>query len=290
MGANTNILQFFKNVANYVQTDLSKIAVISKSRSSSINRINMMGEALEFFVKDGFCNSFKVNDPNIKRQVHSEYFSYLGNQNNPPDIIIRKGDAIEVKKIDGLKSVDIALNSSYPKCKLYSDSQLITSACKDCEDWREKDIIYAIGLIDHKKIKVLMMIYGDCYAANKEIYERVKENISSSFENLNLEFSKTKELGRINKVDPLGITNLRIRGMWTIKNPIQVYPEIFNYSKEDSLTVISLMRKSKFESFNKNNKDELKKLKGCEIKEIKIPEPNNLAKLTKAIIIKLQIK
>ena len=32
-----------------------------------------------------------------------------------------------------------------------------------------------------------------------------------------LYFAETKELGRVNQVDPLGITNLRIRGMWQIE-------------------------------------------------------------------------
>ncbi len=31
-----------------------------------------------------------------------------------------------------------------------------------------------------------------------------------------IEFSKTRELGRVNKVDPIGITYLRIRGKWGI--------------------------------------------------------------------------
>lgn len=37
-----------------------------------------------------------------------------------------------------------------------------------------------------------------------------------------LEFAKTKEIGRLNKVDPVGITYLRIRGMWGIKNPVDI--------------------------------------------------------------------
>ena len=38
-----------------------------------------------------------------------------------------------------------------------------------------------------------------------------------------LEAGETDELGRINKVDPLGITSLRVRGMWQIKNPSKVF-------------------------------------------------------------------
>ena len=53
-------------------------------------------------------------------EKYSEVFSYLGNTSNPPDMIIKDGDAIEVKKIEGFNT--LMLNSSYPKQKLYSSS------------------------------------------------------------------------------------------------------------------------------------------------------------------------
>ena len=34
-----------------------------------------------------------------------------------------------------------------------------------------------------------------------------------------IEFIHTNEIGKLKRVDPLGITNLRIRGMWNIENP-----------------------------------------------------------------------
>lgn len=39
----------------------------------------------------------------------------------------------------------------------------------------------------------------------------------------NISLTDTRELGKLNKVDPLGITYLRIRGMWGIENPFQVF-------------------------------------------------------------------
>jgi hypothetical protein len=39
----------------------------------------------------------------------------------------------------------------------------------------------------------------------------------------------TKELGRYNKIDPLEITDLRIRGMYQVKHPTKV----FDYLLED---------------------------------------------------------
>ena len=44
----------------------------------------------------------------------------------------------------------IALNSSYPTAKLYSDSPMITKACRESEEWTEKDLLYAIGSVDRQ--------------------------------------------------------------------------------------------------------------------------------------------
>ena len=185
--------------------------------------MNNMGESLEMFVKDIFCNSLGENDLKKKKQIYEEYFSYTGNQNNPPDIMIKLGDAIEVKKIESNGNT-VALNSSYPKNKLFSNSPMITKACRDCEKWTQKDMLYVIGNLREDQIKSLWFIYGDCFAADKEIYERIKNRISIGLEDLSgVELSQTNEIGRINKVDPLGITNLRIRGMWQIDHPSKIF-------------------------------------------------------------------
>lgn len=211
----TNILQAIHTIINNPIPDL-----VTHYKSKSQNRINSIGEALEEFIKDSFADTIYETNPITKLEKHSQLFSYIGNQNNPPDLIIKKGDAVEVKKIQSLNSA-IALNSSYPKAKLYQDSPMITSACRKCESWTEKDIIYAIGVIQESNgkqvVKLLWLIQGDCYAASKEIYERISKQIASGINQIpSVEFSITKELGRVNKVDPLGITYLRIRGMWGI--------------------------------------------------------------------------
>lgn len=78
------------------------------------NRINNAGNGLEEYVKDLFSNTFNHNsDERLIKQ--SEVFSYLGNAKNPPDAMLRDGDAIEVKKIES--DSPLQLNSSYPKHK-----------------------------------------------------------------------------------------------------------------------------------------------------------------------------
>ncbi len=66
-------------------------------------------------------------------------------------------------------------------------------------------------MCEKEKIRSIWLVYGDCFAANKSIYERVKSTISEGLTTLNLDLSTTNELGRVNKVDPLGVTYLRIR-------------------------------------------------------------------------------
>lgn len=280
----SNLLVAVKNI---VTRPILNIASYYKSH----NRINNNGEALETYIKDVFCDSIDL-EIDQKLVKYQEHFSYLGNQNNPPDIMIRNGDAIEVKKIEGLVS-GIALNSSYPKDKLYSNSLMITSECKSCESWTEKDLIYAIGVVNQDKLKSLWFVYGDCYSASKDTYERIKNTITSGLTEIDgIELSDTKELGRVNRVDPLGITYLRIRGMWGIDNPRKVFNYITTPNNEDTFTLNVLMLKEKYQSFPQIDRDNLENLDNdnLEISDVRIKSPNNPATLLDAKLIKFAIK
>ena len=46
-----------------------------------------------------------------------------------------------------------------------------------------------------------------------------------------LNLSETKELGRKNKIDPLGISSLRVRGMWIFQTPQKIF-EYLNFPKQ----------------------------------------------------------
>ena len=200
----TNILEAIVNIA---QNPIYAI----RSHYSGRNRVNNIGEALETFVKDAFVNSIETEDELEKMRRYSEEFSWLGNQNHPPDIMIKGGDAIEVKKTQSANS-DLALNSSYPKSTVKASSTMITQACRTCEEWIEKDLIYCVGHTTDDSIKSLWMVYGNIYAANHETYQIIKQKITEGINEIpNVELSETNELGRVNRVDPLGITNLRIR-------------------------------------------------------------------------------
>lgn len=276
----TNILKALLNLSKFKNNN-----IIDFYRSSI--RIQQAGDALEYYVKDLLCDSANVNEIVKKEKIYSEYFSYGGNSNNPPDLIIKNGDAFEIKKIESIGS-GIALNSSYPKAKLHSDCNLITRACRECEDWTVKDIIYSIGLIQEQKLKLLWFVYGDCYAADREVYERIRNKISDGLNELNgVELSDTNELGRVNKVDPLGITYLRIRGMWGIENPRNVFSYVVKEQAGKEFNAFLLMKKDKYLSFSEEDIAAIEADVSIEKEEVGIKDPNNTANFVEAVLFKI---
>lgn len=278
----TNLLKALYNVAKYQDNDL-------KSIYKGSNRANVMGEALEYYVKDLFCDSLKEKDADKKDRKHSEYFSYIGNQNNPPDFIVKQGDAVEVKKIESFGS-SLALNSSYPKSKLHADSLMITTACKKCEVWDCKDIIYLVGVIKESKVRLMWFVYGDCYAADREVYEKIRDAVVGGIKEMKgVALSDTDELGRVNKVDPLGITYLRIRGMWAIENPLRVFNYVIKDYKENNFTAYAIIKTDKYNSFPKDDRQKIEGVskKNLLVEDIEIKNPNNPAQYLAAKLFRI---
>lgn len=279
----SNILQAIRAI---VDNPIIKIRDYYTGR----NRANSVGEALENYVKDIFANSFELSDAE-RLQKFSEVFSYLGNQNNPPDIILRNGDAIETKKVQSPTSA-LALNSSYPKSKLFADSPMLTKACKECEDWTEKDLIYIVGHTSDTDIRYLWFVYGDCFSADKDVYEKIQKTISYGIKKIpDVEFSETNELGKVRKVDPLGVTNLRIRGMWHIENPHRIFEYLGKVDSESRFQVFCLMKNEKFNSFPDTDRLELQNLEreNYTFEDTKIKNPNNPAQLMDCKLITFKV-
>ncbi len=278
-----NIIKAITNIVNFGNFDLKDYA------SKSHIRINAVGEQLEFFVKDSIANSFNA-EKEKKELEYSKVFSWLGNQNHPPDIIIRNSDAFEIKKIESQKS-SLALNSSPPKDKLLASDVRITKDCRECEgeEWKEKELFYVIGHTKSSKLRYIFFIQGTCYAASHEIYHKVhdpiKKEVDSVLDSLGLEKGKTIEIGKVKRVDPLGITELRIRGMWQIQNPLKVYDDFCSISDKEKFHLFALLRKEKYNSFPKEDTKELENHPNIEVKDIKIKDPNNPAKLIEAKLI-----
>ena len=165
---------------------------------------------------------------------------------------------------------------------------MITSFCKECEEWNEKDMIYAVGVMNKERINSLVFIYGEDYAASSEIYERIKTTIKNGVESIkNVEFAATNELGRVNRVDPLGITYLRIRGMWHIQNPLKAFEYVYKRDESKTFSFMCIINDEKFSLFANSDKllNLISQTSGAKISNIYIKNPNNPAKLKSAKLI-----
>ena len=279
----TNIIEAIINIVNNPILEI-------RNHYLGRNRANNVGEALETFVKDAFANLIIATDEQVRIKRYNEVFSWLGNHHNPPDAMIRNGDAIEVKKTQGA-NITLELNSSYPKSNIHSNSTMIPKECKNCEEWLEKDLIYCVGHTTDETINSLWMVYGNIYAAKHETYQIIKQKITDEIIEIpNVELEETKELGRVNRVDPLGITNLRIRGMWQIQNPRRV----FNYlhvATNNKFELVSLIPTEKYNSFPTESIKKIENLcnQNFTIENINVRDPNNPANLIEAKLIKFII-
>ncbi|WP_048675842.1 NgoPII family restriction endonuclease [Streptococcus sp. 449_SSPC] len=267
---------------------LTAVINIVKTRNVSLqeeyvkaNRANSMGDALEKYVVDSFANTILEKDETKRNLKINQVFSYLGNDSNPPDAMLKGGAAIETKKI-GSRNSQLQLNSSNPKSKLYIDDSRLKKSARKAEDWNEKDFIYSIGFVKENQLKELALIDASIYCADttvyQDIFEQIKEGISSI---PNIDFSPTKELGRVNKIDPLGITSLRIRGMWLLENPFTVFKYVYQPITTANFNLFALVSTEHFDGFN--NKDALLSLVDevatLNIADVKVKNPNNPAQL-----------
>ncbi|MCD8048194.1 MAG: NgoPII family restriction endonuclease [Clostridia bacterium] len=276
----SNIIDAIINLVNNPVVEL-------KSTYSGRNRANNMGDALEEYVKDLFAGTFACEDAAERLEKISRTFSYLGNTSNPPDAMLRGGDAIEVKKIESDNS-DLALNSSHPKHILNVNSDMISNACKTAEQWSKKDIIYIVGIVHQNQLRHMCMVYGLDYCASEQVYGRLKQIIRDGIQQIPyIELAPTHELGRLNRVDPLGITYLRVRGMWGIENPFKVFEYVYRRDMSKKFNFMAIIRTDKYNSFG--NAIQLEQVasenRNLKISDVRIKDPDNPAVLNNAKLI-----
>ena len=284
----SNLLQAIVNIAARDQFLLSH-------KAQTRNRINRVGESLEVYVQQAFANVFDSQTAIEFTQQTQDIFSYVSNNSSPPDLILRDGDAVEVKKLES-RNGTVSLNSSYPKSHLHADSSLLTQACKNCETkrWQIKDHIYVIGFVQKKSraLKQLWFVDGACYAASRDVYEQVFTRISDSLhkaENVTFD-EKSTELGRAIKVDPLERTILRVRGMWEIQHPNKAFRDLIGQQSTENFQMLAVVRESKYQQIlnsDQNLETAIERL-GIQVATAQVLDPNNKAKLLNVRVVRYE--
>ena len=220
-----------RNIINAIMSLVEQQEFAIKPVQCPKNIANQLGVSFEAYGKMLFAGINAGSDEAECAKLLEEEFSHLGEQNNPPDAIIRGGDAIEFKKLESDSSC-MPLNSSFPKHDLRSDSPFITEACRRAERWDRKDILYVVGVIKKGYLNRMWMVYGSEYCASAETYLGLRNPLQTVVRDKISELGKyvldesSKEPARVNEgIDPLNITRFRLRAMWEMQTPWMVFRE-----------------------------------------------------------------
>lgn len=280
---NTNTLFAYKNILDHNSTKLPPI--ISKKGNSSNNQ----GDSFEIFIKDMYCNT-AMQYPHLedKEQDYKNYLSWLGDSKHFPDMIVRGGEGVEIKKLSSFGN--LSLNSSFPKDYIYPNTQNLAAEISTAS-WTKKNIVYATCNVPNKnntqdKCTTVWLAFGNTFVADKQVYLKMINGIRSGAKSANKQasFVKSQELARIKNVDLKKHTNLRVRGMWELTNPEKIFGEYLNKTNfsipAGATRVNMIILDSDFQNMVQPDFENLIKQNRLVITPIDIPDPNKQGTLT----------
>lgn len=293
MKAKTNVLIALRNILKHNSTRLTPLF---KSNGSA----NAVGDNLEYFIKDMFCcDALQYSYVDQKEVEYKKLLSWTGDSSHFPDLIVQGGVGVESKKVNDTSYGTIPLNSSYPKDYVTKNSQNYPKKSLIYEtnaDWVRKPIIYAIGNLNTKNVKKefqlisLWFAYGNTMVPNNKYYQDIISGIRSSIKEANsdIKLKKSKELARVQGIDKLGNTNMRVRGMYELEHPARIFnryikdialpkdkSKIYVVMLDSELQNIITDMDEKWNSLA-NDLNYYKANKKLFERKIKIPDPNNI--------------
>lgn len=250
--ANTmNVINAISNIISLTETRGAPLRLSSRGVGRYTNAINSVGESFEDFIRHSFADSFGLPDEERARRWASVY-SYIGGQNNPPDLMLRGGEAVEIKKIESIGG-SIQLNSSMPEQVLKRDNPMLTSECRYSEIWDEKPLLYVVGTVKQSLLTHISMVYGSEFCSTEANYRELKDQIANEIASLDhISLITSREIAHVNNIDPLNITSLRVRGMWIIDNPINIFKYVYTRPANCDFSLMFLVSRTQWNSYVNN--------------------------------------
>lgn len=283
-------------VINIIRTGIFELPSRGWDVEGVNNRANRQGASLEAYVKDMYAGTLGWSEEDQIREVYTQQFSWLGSANNPPDLIIRGGDAIEVKKHESMAGT-IQLNSSYPLQVLEYTNSRLPLGVRSAEEFIVKDLLYVIGQTKQNRVRSLTLVYGTDYAAPKQQYELAFNTIRSGIQQIpGITLSDTNELARLNRVDDAASTDFRIRGMWQIKHPLTVFDHVItDRPQQYDFWLLAIINEAKYQLHPAADIAELESIanqtdSGLTVESIMIPSPSDLSALVPAKLISYVVR
>jgi hypothetical protein len=271
--------------------ELVKVASMGGGRGISLTSqprgsLGAQGKPFENFAKNMFAGCLGALSSHVDA-AWERTFSWRGSANHPPDFMIRSGDAVEVKIHGGIGQIQ--LNSSPPKRTLKVTDTRIQEGCRTCENWTEKDFLYFIGKANDEYVEALWLIDGRCIADNANTYDLIFDKLALTVSDLGGE--PGNEIGRLNDVDPLKATSLRIRAMWLLEHPARVFQSVFVPADQGSFVLNVLVSAEKWDAYSKEQVDAVMELshKGLNIRRTDIPDSGKIGLRQEAVHISWKI-
>lgn len=250
------------------------------------------------FVKNLFADSFGLS-PYEQRDRHREIFSFVSNNAEIPDFMLRGGDVVEIKTVrlksgeyDPVKCNPIEFNTVFPRQKLFFDDPLVTDECRNAESWYEKDVVYVIGALKRRQLIYLCMIYGVDYCAGEKYYSGLNYELKKLIAKIRaVRFPYTRELARIGTVDPTGATYLKLYGMWHVENPWSFFRYVCRPNLNANFSFMCIINREKFHQLDNGRKlfAWAKDCDGLRLAKIRVKNPDAPDTFRDALLIRYEI-
>lgn len=272
--------------------ELVKVASMGGGRGISLTSqprgsLGAQGKPFEIFAKNVFAECLGALSSHVDA-AWERTFSWRGSANHPPDFMIRGGDAVEVKIHSGVGQIQ--LNSSPPKRTLKVSDPRIQDGCRTCENWSEKDFLYFIGKANEEFVEALWLVDGRCIADNAHTYDMIFDKLALSVSDLGGE--PGNEIGRLNNVDPLNATSLRVRAMWLLEHPARIFQSIFLPPEQDIFVLNILVSAEKWNGYSEKELDAVNALSGhgLNVQRIDIPDSGALGQQHEAVHVSWKVR
>jgi len=243
------------------------------------------GKGLELWVKHFLAGTINRSNDDQVIEEWNKKFSFHGGSSNPPDVMMKGSLAAEVKKTEG-KTGALQLNSSWPIRTLHKSDQHITNECRKAENWTEKPFLFFVGQVKQKtnSLSNLSIVDGRCLSDEEHVYLGVIAQVRAQM--LQLGGAVTKEIGRFNELDSTGRTNLRVRPMFSLSNPVSIFSAIFTNSDTADFVLNVLLPESSYDLFPPEERHRIENINSqLNVKRTRVSDPTDSSSEMKAVLI-----
>ncbi len=260
-----------------------------------------LGKPFEVYCKDWLSQTPPGNNA-IRVNHYNAAFSYLGSDNNPPDVMFKggnNGDAFEFKKTE-TPSAALPLNSSYPKNELTITSPGLLATCISCEPWTTRTFYYVVGNIasNSDRVMSLWVVDGKLMADTQQRYASVfsglQQSVTGFITQNSLSRINSKELGRVRGIDNLDKTVLRVRSMWELETPQRTFEHLPGVGIDPSKSVLhALILDGRWNLYPITSRQAIQNLAGTTGFSLtnfhNVPDPSNAKKTLSGKLIRYEV-